>query len=140
MSKPGPFVYLDEKTVIGLHEEIENEIGVCMEGVLNAGILYHILTKVQSNKYLTLMDKAAFLLRAMAQEQIFFDGNKRTALLTALIFLRVNDVIDDDEIPAIFKRYTNQHCLDMTQFIMDIANKKKSHSDVVAFLKEMIGL
>lgn len=43
--------------------------------------------------YPTLLDQAAVLMRGISQAQAFFDGNKRTAWLSAVVFLRLNGVV-----------------------------------------------
>lgn len=40
--------------------------------------------------YPTLWLKAAFLLQKVTKKHVFMDGNKRTAFLTAVIFLKLN--------------------------------------------------
>jgi death-on-curing protein len=43
---------------------------------------------------------AAAYLFYLCSNHAFVDGNKRTALASALVFLQVNNMLEDDELPS----------------------------------------
>lgn len=75
----------------------------------------------------TITDKAAYLWYAIATKQLFNNGNKRTAFLSALSFLRINFYNLDMLAPK--KLY------DIT---LDVANKKISEHQLKVFILEHI--
>jgi death-on-curing protein len=71
------------------------------DGIRDLGLLESALAMPQagfSGKrfHSTLFEMAAAYAFHVAQNQAFVDGNKRTALASALIFLEINDVTVDD--------------------------------------------
>jgi len=74
--------------------------------------------------YSTLFDKAAALLRSIAENQPFLDANKRTAWATAAVFLELNQI----EIIA----SVDEAC----SLMLDIAAKKVQVDDVAEFLAQ----
>ena len=68
------------------------------EGLRDLGRLESVLaTQTQSvfgkELYVTLVEKAAALIRGIIGDHPFVDGNKRTGLLVGLTFLEINDPI-----------------------------------------------
>ncbi len=74
-------------------EEIEKDIsykGIINEGQLDC-VLHTIDLKYQGNdQYPTVYLKCAYLLESICTEHFFYDGNKRTSLLVAKIFMMKN--------------------------------------------------
>lgn len=86
--------YLDAEDYIKL-----NKIAVVRENEEYLGVQYpeglDILKEVEANYfgqelYPTIWLKAAFILQKITKKHIFFDGNKRTALLASITFLKLN--------------------------------------------------
>jgi death on curing protein len=75
-------------------------------GSLGADVLQGILelprrSALGESAYPTIFDKAAVLLRSIALDHPFVDGNKRMALATAMVFLSINGWLlraTDDEL------------------------------------------
>ncbi len=84
------FLTIDD--VLGLHEGILTGSGGT-PGILNLGAVDSALYRCQWGPFFgnPLMEhRAALVLRGICQDHPFADGNKRTALLTADTFLRLN--------------------------------------------------
>ena len=67
------------------------------QGVRDSGRLESAVASVQQSVfgqdlYATVYDKAAALLRAIIADHAFIDGNKRTGMMSALVFLNLNGV------------------------------------------------
>ena len=60
-------------------------------GRLEAALATQTQSVFGAELYETLHDKAAALIRGIVADHPFVDGNKRTAMLVGLTFLRVND-------------------------------------------------
>lgn len=87
-------IYLDKDDYIKL-----NKIAVVNENESYLGVQYpeglDILKQVEADYfgkelYPTIWLKAAFILQKITKKHIFTDGNKRTALLAAITFLKLN--------------------------------------------------
>lgn len=61
-----------------------------LDGVRDPGLLESAVMSPRSGYYASLADLAAALLFGIARNHAFLDGNKRTAVVTAFAFLRVN--------------------------------------------------
>ena len=89
MSDP---VWVPEKAVLGVHAEMIAEHGG-LGGVRDPGLLDSALARPQ-NLYAygdpTLFELAAAYAHAIVRNHPFVDGNKRAALMTAYVFLRLN--------------------------------------------------
>lgn len=116
--------YPTPEFVLWLHEEVANE------GLRDIAGLEVICYKVQDKKYATVLDKASFLLYSIATTHPFFNGNKRTALAAALVFLAINDYGVD-----ILKHYNDEETM---KFILEIAEYKKSRKEVRDFLERKL--
>jgi len=73
--------------------------GLFMEpaNMLNPDALFYILNAVQSSidgipVYLTLKEKAGAMAYHIISRHVFYDGNKRTGLYVAWMFLRANGI------------------------------------------------
>jgi death on curing protein len=61
-------------------------------GRLESGVAAQTQSVFGKDVYLTLFDKAAALARGIIGDHPFSDGNKRTGMMLAIIFLERNDV------------------------------------------------
>lgn len=87
-------IYLDKEDYIKL-----NKIAVINENETYLGVQYpeglDVLAQVEAEYfgkelYPTIWLKAAFIMQKITKKHIFADGNKRTALLAAITFLKLN--------------------------------------------------
>jgi death-on-curing protein len=86
--------FLDTETVFGLHTLSLQRFGGS-EGVRDRGLIESALGAAMNTYHYgngDLSDIAASYAFHLAQAQAFLDGNKRTAVLTALVFLEKNGV------------------------------------------------
>ncbi len=105
MSDP---VWVPEKAVLGVHAEMIAEHGG-LGGVRDPGLLDSALARPQ-NLYAygdpTLFELAAAYAHAIVRNHPFVDGNKRAALMTAYVFLRLNGyrlIAPEVEAVAVFR-------------------------------------
>ena len=98
------FVYLNKSIILKIHK---NEIlktngieGLRNDAGLETAVGQPMLTYGGDDLYPTVFLKAAALCYSIAEGQVFVDGNKRTALISALTFLQLNGftVLKSDEL------------------------------------------
>ncbi len=87
-------IYLTAEQVLFLHDRLVEETGG-MHGVRDLGGLESALARPQAafggtEFYPDLMTKAAVLMDGLIRNHPFIDGNKRTGIATAALFLQVN--------------------------------------------------
>ena len=86
--------YLSITQVLAIHDQMIKRFGGSI-GVRDLGLIESAIARSQStfdgsDLYQTLFDKAAALLQSLLKNHPFVDGNKRTALTSAGIFLALN--------------------------------------------------
>ena len=86
--------YLTAEQVLFIHSRIIDETGG-MHGIRDLGLLESAVSRPHAtltNKYLypTSFHKAAALMESLIKNHPFIDGNKRTAITSAGIFLQIN--------------------------------------------------
>ncbi len=89
MSEP---IWLDKRIALALHESLIREFGGS-GGVRDEGLLESALARPQNQAAYgdpSLPDMAAAYAFGIARNHAFVDGNKRTALMAAYAFLRMN--------------------------------------------------
>lgn len=59
-------------------------------GVRDMGLLESALLRCQSGYYSTLAEQGASLLQSLCMNHCFIDGNKRVALLSTIVFFKMN--------------------------------------------------
>lgn len=84
----------------------------------------------QEDKYNTKEKMAAYLLYEIAIKHPFWDGNKRTALMTALYIMKLKT---DEFFP---KDWSDTENL-IVRFMLDVAIEKYSYDEVLEIIKEM---
>ncbi|MGH7206507.1 MAG: type II toxin-antitoxin system death-on-curing family toxin [Nitrospiraceae bacterium] len=87
-------IYLTAEQVLFLHDRLVEETGG-VHGVRDLGGLESALARPQAafggtEFYPDLMTKAAVLMDGLIRNHPFIDGNKRTGIATAALFLQVN--------------------------------------------------
>lgn len=114
-------------------EKLFHEDG--LYGIKDSKLIDHLLYSIEYSeifgldRYPTLIDKAAHLWYIIARYQAFHNGNKRTGMLSALTFLRMN-----------FYEIKTENSLenDLYQISMNIALEKMTEKDVFDFLIEHV--
>lgn len=86
--------YLTPQQVLAIHDQMVKRFGGSM-GVRDIGLVESAVGRPQAtfdgqDLYGTVFEKAAALLQSLLKNHPFVDGNKRTALTSAGIFLRLN--------------------------------------------------
>lgn len=123
MSEPD-FLEIDE--VIQIHTRSLAEHGGS-EGVRDMGLVESALASAKNIFYYAggdLFDVAAGYAFHLAESQAFVDGNKRTAVVAALVFLAQNGVYVQ---PATWELYSA---------MIDVAEKKKSKADLAEIFRK----
>lgn len=86
--------YLTAEQVLFIHARLITETGG-EHGMLNLGLLQSAVARPQASfdrqdLYSDLFSKAAALLESLVGNHAFVDGNKRTAITSTGLFLRIN--------------------------------------------------
>ena len=92
--------------VVALHDALVHETGGSL-GLRDMGALASAIMRPQIGYYDGIIEEAAALLESLAMNHPFVDGNKRTALASTDIFLRLNGSFidcDNDEAHRFFMR------------------------------------
>lgn len=119
------FLTLDE--VLALHEDQIQRYGGS-PGLRESGLLSSALGAVAATfggRFLhqSLFEMAAAYLFYLAQNHPFVDGNKRTALASALTFLWMNDVEVEADEDA------------LTDLVLSVAEGRTSKAEIAVFLQ-----
>ena len=107
----------DAETLVALHDEILRRTGG-ERGVLHAGAVEAAVARARRGhvgRPTRIEERAAFLLRGIAQDHPFVDGNKRTGFEAADLFLRRNGFMvaaPQEEIQAFMVRVAGPERLD----------------------------
>ncbi|MDD5416602.1 MAG: Fic family protein [Candidatus Aenigmarchaeota archaeon] len=118
-------------------EDIHFEITSNHNDMINRGILEHILFEGLRNEKYDIKEKfATFLLIEIAVNHPFWDGNKRTALLTALKLLRTENEDTIKLYPRSWEDRTNK----IIRFMEGVAQRKYKFSDVLKVIKDRFKL
>lgn len=103
--------YLSPEQVLYIHYRLIEQVGGT-GGILDLGILLSAVNRPQTgfegrDLYPDLFTKAAALMDSLVRNHPFVDGNKRTAITAAGLFLQLNGFILDVE-PSEMVRFTLQ--------------------------------
>ena len=87
--------YLSEAELIAINEEMVSKYGG-LHGVRDLNFVRLAIGRPQmsaglADAYKTVFDKAASMFHSIINNHPFFDGNKRTSLFSAVLFLEYND-------------------------------------------------
>lgn len=120
------FLSLDE--VLAIHARSLAEHGGSEgEGIRDIGLIESALASAKSTFYYAngdVFDVAASYAFHVAESQAFIDGNKRTAVVSAMIFLALNGVYAQ---PPRWELYTA---------MIDVAEKKKTKADLAEIFRK----
>lgn len=94
LKSPKTIKYLSEAEIIAINEEMVALYGG-LHGVRDLGLLKAAVGRPQmsvmlEDAYSTIFDKAAALFHSIIKNHPFLDGNKRTSLFSAVLFLEYN--------------------------------------------------
>lgn len=86
--------YLSATEILVIHERVVEETGGSL-GVRDEHLLLSIAKRPRAafdgvEKFSSIFEKSASYLEAIAMYHVFVDGNKRTAITAASVFLRAN--------------------------------------------------
>jgi death-on-curing protein len=120
------FLTLDE--VLALHAEHLRRFGGAA-GLRDANLLASALGAPQASfggefLHFTLPEMAAAYLFHLAKNHPFVDGNKRTALAAAMVFLRLHDLRVEASDDALYR------------LVMAVAEGRRTKAEAAAFLNE----
>lgn len=124
------YIYLDEDDIREIHTTQLAQFGGA-DGVRNAGALSSAVAQPQATfgseeLYPDVFIKAAVLAYCIAESQAFVDGNKRTALVATLTFLKVNG----HEVPHQEER--------LYEAMIAIAKKTMTKEDLADLLRDLV--
>src|SRR5690625_3454461 len=102
----------------------EEHIGVREPGLLESALYRPQQTMFVKDAYPTIYEKAAVLTDSLAKNHAFHNANKRTALASLIIFLKINDYkwimgIDEEQ-----------------DFTVDVVNHKYTFQEIALMIKE----
>lgn len=124
--------YLTAEQVLFIHARLIAETGGA-HGVLNLGLLQSAVARPQASfdgqdLYPDLFSKAAALLESVIGNHAFLDGNKRTAITSAGLFLRINGfrlTASNQELEE-FTLQCAQHLIPLDQIILWFESQSES--------------
>ena len=123
------YIYLDEDDIKKIHTrqlvKFGGSDGLRSPEGLSSAVGQPQMTFGGDDLYPDVFSKAAILAYCLAENQVFVDGNKRTALVAALTFLKVNGYAVP---PAEDRLY---------DAMIKIANKEMTKEQLSALLKEL---
>lgn len=117
-------LYPTLEEVVDLHRQLIALDGGSI-GLRDPGLLASALGRPQTGYYNSLSEQAAALLQSLMSNHCFVDGNKRVAVMTALVFLDMNGVqVDFDPNEA------------ETFIVEGIIKKKAELSEITTWLEQ----
>ena len=124
------YIYLDTDDILEIHEDQLAKFGGS-DGIRNRDGLESAVFQPQqtfggNDLYPDVYIKAAVLAFGLAESQAFVDGNKRTALVAALTFLKVNG----QQVPLAEER--------LYEAMIDIANHKLIKEKLAELFRDLV--
>lgn len=122
--------YLSEAEVIAINEEMVSKFGG-LHGVKDMNMLSLAVGRPQmsvgfQDAYKTIFDKAAAMFHSIINNHPFSDGNKRTSLFSAVLFLELNGLMLQFKTKEAVKFTLKAHNYDWT--VEQISTWLKDHS------------
>ncbi len=126
--KNKPIIFLTPAQVLAVHDRAVKRFGGS-HGVRDIGLVESAVARPQASfdgeyLYNSIFDKAAALLQSLLKNHPFVDGNKRTALISAGIFLKKNGI-----------KLMNNH-QEEVEFAVHVDNQNLSLEEISKWLKE----
>lgn len=117
---------LNESTILQIHDEQVNlyggQLGIRDVNLFQSECNMPYQTFYGQDLFPDLYDKAVRYLFGFATNQIFLDGNKRTATMVTMVFLALNNI------------ELNISDLDLYNLCMQVANKEVNEKTVKSYL------
>lgn len=122
--------YLTPQQILVVHDQVIKRFGGSF-GVRDVGLLESACGRPQASfdgqdLYKTIFEKSAALIHSLLKNHPFVDGNKRTSLSSAGIFLRMNGY-----------KLINSHEKEV-KFTMNIENESLSFEEIAIWLKKNV--
>lgn len=120
--------YLTSQQVLAIHDQAIRKFGGS-HGIRDVGLIESAVARPQASYagedlYRDIFDKTAALLQSLLKNHPFIDGNKRTALSSAGIFLKMNGYI-----------LQNKH-KEEVEFAIKVDNEHLSLEQITSWLKK----
>lgn len=120
--------YLTPQQVLAIHDQAIRKFGGS-HGIRDVGLIESAVARPQASYagedlYRDIFDKTAALLQSLLKNHPFIDGNKRTALSSAGIFLKMNGYI-----------LQNKH-KEEVEFAIKVDNEHLSLEQITSWLKK----
>jgi death on curing protein len=129
-------VHLDVAAVLAIHGEVLAGHGGG-EGLRDRALLESAIAAPQASFGGTpLMNDpqeiAASYLFYLCRNHPFVDGNKRTALAASLVFLQINGLLPDPDLPG-------RNADDWESLVLDVAGSRIARDETVLRMKKLLG-
>lgn len=130
---------LSEEDILQIHDEqvslYGGELGIRDENLFKSQCCSIYQTFDDQDLYPDLYDKAVRYLFGFATNQVFLDGNKRTAVMTMLVFLKLNNIVldmSDDNLYSLSMRVANKqtHAAFVKDYLIWHTVKKTSSQEI----------
>ena len=125
-------IYVSSELLVQLHDRVIGRLGgrpgIRDHAALESSLAQPAMNVFGRERFESLHDKAGAYCFFVAQNQPFFDGNKRAGFLAAIAFLIQNGVIpqfDNDEIYELLMSTANDD-VDVDQFLVQFRRADKS--------------
>ncbi len=120
--------YLTPQQVLAIHDQLIKRFGGSFGlrdlGLLESAAARPMVTFDEVDLYPTVFEKAAAILHSLLKNHPFVDGNKRTALVSAGLLLKLNGY-----------RLVNKHREEL-EFAIKVENEGLSFEEIVAWFEE----
>jgi death on curing protein len=129
------FLYLDAEGVLAIHAEVLAAHGGS-PGLRDQGLLESAVAAPQASfggepLIRDPVEIAAAYLFYLCRNQAFVDGNKRTALAAALVFLQENGMLKDPGLPA-------RNADSWEALVLDVASSRIDREETTARLRKLL--
>lgn len=129
------FLHLDAEAVLAIHAEVLAAHGGT-PGLRDRGLLESAVAAPQASFGGTPLigdpvEIAAAYLFYLCRNHAFIDGNKRTALAAALVFLRINGLLTDPALPS--GKFDDWETL-----VLDVAASRIDREETTARLRKLL--
>lgn len=117
-------IFLEKEHVIKINNEIikmysvKEDVGVKDGGMLESAINRPKQSVFEKDAYESLYDKAAALFESLAKNHPFYNGNKRTAFTSLVVFLYINGYV------------FNMEPKQAEDFTVDMVNNKYAFNEI----------
>jgi death-on-curing protein len=120
-------IYLTAEQILFIHYRLVNETGG-EHGVRNLGLLESAVARPRQTfdneeLYPDIFEKSAALMESLVNNHPFIDGNKRTGIACAVLFLRQNGIA-----------FSAKNA-ELEKFTLRVASSKVKRSEIVKWLK-----